>query len=229
MPKPVSPTRGAAARCPYAAFLFRLRIRPELIVGPAMALWIALEVLPIDSGRPFILTLVQTASFHGNAGELFPLTYACAVSLGTLALVALRNLWWPRRLLVAAAFPFAYTHLYEIPYDLIGRFVWPTYYTWATWPLVLLLNTSWLVLGLSTSIYWRLTPRGLVSMIATLATFAIWWLLFWPQLGAHQPPLNPEGSGYELSKTLLAVTLAFLILDGTPKRKLDEKAPIPPA
>lgn len=199
-----------------------LRARPELLVGPVLAVWLLLELLPITFGRPFLGSLLQTAEFRGNAGQAFPLTYATALALFGLAFVALRSLGAARRLLVAAAFPFAYLQLYEIPYDLLGEAHWPRSYAWATWPIVLLLNASWLALGLTTSIYWRWGRAAITALAATAASFALWWTYYWPRIGTIEPPLNPEGSGYMLSKTLLAATLALALWGG---RSLAEQPP----
>lgn len=184
-------------------------------MGPAWVAWLLINCLPITFGRPFILSVVGTALGTGSAGQAFPLTYGLAVALFVYALLVLpRHLNLPRRFLVAAAVPFAFTHLYEVPYDLIGRLVWPSDYAWATWPIVVLLNLSWLALGLSTLPFWRLRWRGAVVLTAVVASFAAWWIWFVPSWLAVDPPLNPEGSGYMLSKTLLALFIAIAIWDG---------------
>lgn len=208
-------------------WLATVRERPELVVGPAWVVWLVLQSLPLVNGAPFLVSLLQTAELRGNAGQAFPLTYGAAVALFIFALYALRGLHPARRLLVAAAFPFAFTHLYEIPYDLVGRIVWPEYYMWATWPVVLLLNSSWLALGLSTAIFWRTRLDGLLLAAATIALFLGWWLFFWPPIGAAQPPLNPDGSGYILSKLFLAGTLALFLWNGRPAAALGPRSERP--
>ncbi len=171
-----------------------LRRRPELLVGPAWVGWILVNGLPITFGQPFLPSLLRTAMFEGHAGPAFPLTYGMAVALFGFALFVLRPLGALRAVLVASAFPFAFTHLYEIPYDLLGRVVWPQYYGWAIWPIVLLLNSSWLLLGLSTSIYWRMTRRSGSAVAAAVALFAVWWITFWPPLGSIAPRPTPRGA-----------------------------------
>lgn len=183
-------------------------------MGPAWIVWIVVQSLPLVGGRPFLWYLAQTATFRGDSGQVFPITYAIAVGLFVFALLVLRPLNPARRILVSAAFPFAFTHLYEVPYDLIGRVAWPSEYAWATWPVVLVLNATWLALGLSTAIYWKVDRAGLAGIGATLVTFAAWWTWYWPPIGSVQLPINPEGSGYILSKALLAVTLATLLWTG---------------
>lgn len=185
------------------------------------------QSLPLVNGGPFLASIVQTAFFQGNAGQAFPVTYVMAVVLFGFALAVLNGLRWPRRIVVAAAFPFAFTHLYEIPYDLLGRIVWPQYYAWAVWPVVLVLNATWLVLGLSTAIYWKVGRWGAAALALTLVTFVLWWTLFWPGLGASQPPLNPRGSGYILSKVLLGITLALVLWEGS--RAHGARRTVPPA
>ncbi|MCI4336892.1 MAG: hypothetical protein L3K17_06835 [Thermoplasmata archaeon] len=194
--------------------LVKLRRRPEFIVGPAWIAWLLINGLPITFGQPFILSVVQTAIGRGSAGQAFPITYALAIAVFGFALVVLPGLNVPRRLLVAAAVPFAFTHLYEVPYDLVGRLVWPAYYAWATWPIVLLLNLSWLALGLSTAPFWRLRWKGMIVLASVIVTFAIWWIWFFPPWLSIDPPLNPEGSGYMLSKILTALLVAVLLWDG---------------
>lgn len=199
---------------PPSEVLRTLRRRPEFIVGPAWVVWLLINCLPITFGKPFVLSVLATALGHGSAGQAFPLTYGLAILLFVYALVVLPGLNLPRRVMVAAAVPFAFTHLYEVPYDLIARFVWPSYYAWATWPIVIVLNLSWLALGLSTVPFWRLRVRGIVALGAVLLTFAAWWIWFFPSWLSMDPPLNPEGSGYMLSKSLLAVFIAIVLWDG---------------
>jgi hypothetical protein len=194
------------------------RQRPELVVGPALGFWILANCLPITFGKPFVLSFVQTALGHGNAGQAFPITYACAVFLVLFAFALHREWSWPRRVLVSIAVPFAFIQLYEIPYDLLGHLVWPVDYAWAVWPLVLFLNASWLVLGLSTVPFWRLRWKGALALSAFLGMFLAWWAWFFPPLGSISPPLNPEGSGYIVSKVLLAALIAILLWDGRDPR-----------
>jgi hypothetical protein len=203
-----------------------LRRRPELVVGPALVVWLLVDCLPIAFGRPFILSVLGTATFEHEPGNVFPITYACAIFLGALALAILKTLNWPRRLLVAFAVPFAFTNIYELPYDLIGYYVWHPYYDWAVWPITLLLNLCWLALGVSTVPFWRLEWKGAVLLAAFLVSLAIWWLLFLPYIPPIVPFKNPEGSGYIVSKVILAVVLAVLLWEGRPGRSPQEaKAP----
>lgn len=211
----LDPTSGAApAGSRPESTLDLLRRRPELTVGPALAVWLVANGLPIVSGRPFLLSLVGTATFHGNAGNAFPVTYGLAVALFGFTLWVERGLGWPRRLLVALAVPFAFTHLFEVPYELIAYSVWPEYYHWALWPIVLFLNASWLVLGVSTFPYWRLRWKGIIALLAFLVTCAIWWVFFWPFIPPIALPLNPQGSGYIVSHVFLAALLFCVLWDG---------------
>lgn len=193
-----------------------LRRRPELIVGPALALWLAANCLPIAFGQPFILTVIRIASFHNPPGNAFPVTYGCALALFAFTLFALRAISWPRRLLVAIAVPFAFTHLYEIPYELIAYEVWYPLYNWALWPTTLFLNATWLILGVSSAPFWKFKRWGVVALAAFLVAFAAWWIWFVPFVPPIHPPTNPEGSGYILSHALLVFVLACLIWDGRP-------------
>lgn len=202
-----------------------LRRRPEMIVGPALVAWLLVNGLPITFGRPFLVSLLQTATFRGNAGPLFPVTYGCAVALFGLALVVLTELKWPRRLLVALAFPFAFIQVYEIPYVLMGWHEWPQEYAWAVWPIVLLLNGSWLALGVSTFPFWRLGPKGAVLLAAVVTTLVIWWVWYWPQIYPDQPPLNPEGSGYMVSKVATAMLFAVLLWEGRGRPRSESHPP----
>lgn len=191
-----------------------LRRRPEYIVGPALAFWLLADGLPIASGRPFLISLFGTATFHGNAGNAFPVTYGLAVGFFGFTLWIEEGLNWPRRLLVAFAVPFAFTHLYEVPYELIGHSVWPEYYGWVLWPPALFLNASWLVLGVSTFPFWRMRMGGGISLAAFLLMFVVWWVFAWPFIPPIAPPLNPEGSGYIVSHVFLAPLLLCVLWDG---------------
>ncbi|MCI4341192.1 MAG: hypothetical protein L3K11_02290 [Thermoplasmata archaeon] len=195
-----------------------LRRRPELIIGPALVAWILADCLPIAFGRPFILGVWANATFRHTPGNAFPVTYACAVLLFLFAVYTLDALSWPRRLLVAIAVPFAFTHLYEVPYELIAYWVWYPLYNWALWPLALFLNGVWLALGVSTFPFWKLDRRAQAVLALFLATFAVWWLWFWPFIPPIALPTNPEGSGYILSKVVLALLVACLLWAGRPSR-----------
>jgi hypothetical protein len=197
-----------------------LRSRPELVVGPALIFWLLANCLPIAFGQPFILTVLRIASFHNPPGNAFPVTYGCAVALFVFTLLALTALNWPRRLLVAVAVPFAFTHIYEVPYELIAYWVWYPLYNWALWPITLFLNASWLVLGLSTFPFWKVKRwTTVVALTAFLVAFVAWWIWFVPFVPHIHPPTNPEGSGYIFSHALLAVVLACVIWDGRPSAK----------
>ncbi len=170
-----------------------LRQRPEFIVGPALGAWILANCLPITFGKPFILSFFQTALGHGNAGQAFPITYACAVLLCLFAFAVLNDLNWPRRLLVSIAVPFAFIQLYEIPYDLLGHLVWPVDYAWAVWPIVLLLNVR--LVGarplhdplLANAVE---RPGGLVGLPRDVRRLVGVVL---PAIGFHQSPAQPRG------------------------------------
>lgn len=190
------------------------RRRPELLVGPAWAIWVAVELLPLDSGQPFILRFVALATYREPAGNVFPVTYACAIALFLLFLLVAKQLDWPRRVLVASAIPFAFTHLYEVPYDLIGYLAWPEYYYWAIWPTALLVNASWLGLGLSSAAFWRLGKMSTIALLAFVGSFIVWWIFFLPQVPPITLPSNPEGSGYILSKVVMAILIGSLIWEG---------------
>jgi hypothetical protein len=196
-----------------------LRRRPELVVGPALGFWLLANCLPITFGQPFVIGVFGEATFHHTPGNVFPITYACALLLFGFALYALGGLSWPRRILVAVAFPFAFTHFYEVPYDLIAYWVWYPLYDWALWPITLFLNASWLILGASTFPFWKLDRRAGVVLAGFLASFAVWWIWFLPFLPPIAPPQNPEGSGYILSKVILALLFACLLWAGRPERR----------
>jgi hypothetical protein len=191
------------------------RRRPELIVGPCLVFWLLANCLPIAFGQPFILGVLRIAAFHNPPGNAFPVTYGIAIFLFFFTVFALKPLNWPRRILVAFAVPFAFTHLYEVSYELIAYFVWYPLYDWALWPLTLFLNATWLVLGISTLPFWRLKWRsGGIALVAFLLAFAAWWLFFLPFIAPVHYPTNPEGSGYIVSHALLGVVIACLIWDG---------------
>lgn len=88
------------------------------------------------------------------------MTYSVAVACFRFTLWIESRLGWLRRMLDAVAVPFAFTHLFEVPHELIARSVWPGYYNWALWPIVLFRNLRWIALGVSTFPYWKLRWKG---------------------------------------------------------------------
>ena len=190
-------------------------------MGPALAFWILANGVPWFGGEPFVVSFFLTATYHNPPDVVFPITYGCAVALCPFTAWVLSGLSWPRRVLVAIAVPFAFTHLYEVPYDLIGYYVWYPNYDWAVWPETLFLNASWLALGVSTFPFWKLRWKGALALGGFIGTFLAWWIWFLPFIPPVVQYRNPEGMGFIVSKVILAILVACLIWDGRPTATRD--------
>jgi hypothetical protein len=123
------------------------------------------------------------APFHlqGGNGPVWPFTVTALFASFVWAVWCLRELEWPRRVLVALAFPWAFALTYEWAWDLSSYAVRPLTHEWVfSWVWILIAGTA-LVGGWSTCLYWRWTARVGVATLAVVILFAGWLAIGFPQ------------------------------------------------
>ena len=211
--------------------LATLRQKPELLAIPLLAFWCLINVPSWPMYNGSILVLIArwgTVGFmNGSTNSIFPLTYALSIGSFVYFLFRFRknmNLDWKRSFLLSATIPFGLVALFEIAYQEVFALVRPNVFQI---PLAgQLLLASWILLGLATSPFWKLTKKFYYLVAIDFSLFLIWVAIGYPQI-YEAGPLAPDAFLLNfLTKFTFALTFLVLIFDGTRKRSLPHKASV---
>lgn len=159
--------------------LATVRARPEYLVGPILVLAVGAWAWTLDKWG--VWGPAQGTAWNWQTvwsiNALVPFTFAAAVVTIGVAFLTLRELPWYRRAIVALALPFAFFFGFEVLWDFLMYTLDrdPVVWSWFFYPITIALALVGLATGASTAIYWRVTRRVGVLVLAVAIGFVAWY------------------------------------------------------
>jgi hypothetical protein len=203
--------------------LSKLRRRPELLILPLLSFWLIVNVPPWPMFNGSILFLIArwgtVGILSGSTNSVFPLTYAVAIIIFIFFFTRFRkntSLGWKRSFLLSVTIPFGFVAFFETLYQAVFSFVRPEIFHIPLSGQLLL--TSWLLLGLSTMPYWKITKKFYLLVVLDIVGFLIWVGIGYPQIYEIGPLSIYALVLNYVTKFTVALTYAVLIFDGTRKQ-----------
>jgi hypothetical protein len=203
--------------------LAKFRQKPELLIIPLLSFWLIVNVpnWPMFNGSIIVLLANwgTIGAISGSTNSIFPLTYSLAVFSFIFFLLRFRknlNLGWKRSILLSATIPFGFAAFFETVYQEVFAVVRPKDFHIPLSGQLLL--ASWIILGLSTLQYWRITRKFYAVITVDVVLFLIWMGIGYPQIYETGPNTVYALILNILTKFTFALTFAVLIYEGT-KRK----------
>jgi hypothetical protein len=165
----------------------RSKLRTLRVFIPVASFWVVVNVPSYDWYHGSIFGLVLywtiTGSFADHSSNsIFPLTFAFAMITFFFAVVRLRRFKvdWFSTLLLAMSMPFAFVGGFEAVYQNLGFFFRSDVFRIDTAGQILL--CSWVLLGLATAPYWRITLKAILSAAVIIIGFGFWVAFGYPQI-----------------------------------------------
>lgn len=152
-------------------------------------------------------TLQDSLTFGGN--QVLPVTYASALATFLIATYLFKNetrLPLLDSIVQAAGLAFAATALFEIAYQLIGYYFYPSTITGAIWLPNYVLNLSWIFLGVTSLQYWRLSSNFKLTASALAISWGMWIAIGFPQLFQ-----NNAGLAFEANSITKILSFALML------------------
>ncbi len=180
---------------------------------PTYTVWLLVNLAPLFGSFSMLEILLGWATFTRQLNTLFPVTYALAIISFLFALWRLKGNPL-QRLLLSLSFPFAFVQSFDTIYNKLGYLLHPKAFAGTMNPAIILVEMSWLVLGLSTLTFWRLTKKSMAPLLLFLGGFILWAVLDYPSISG----LQPVGVGLVLNIALkidAAALFIVLLYDGT--------------
>ena len=190
------------------AWMHLLRKKPELLAIPFYSIWAIVNIPAWHwlGNRSIAWTVASWTGglLAGRSTPIYPLTFLLACISFVFASVFLHrrsNLSWSRSILVGSAFPFNFVSFFEALWQNAGLVVRPDVFST---PLVgEVLIFSWVLVGLSSVPFWKVTRRGFLILGSLLVVWFVWIAVGYPQWF--------EGSVVGLSLNLLLKFQFFLL------------------
>ena len=168
--------------------------------------------LPPWFGFSYIYVIFQWATFQSTlslGGSLeFPVTYASAIVTFATATYLFKNrtkLPLIDSAIQGVGLAFAATALFEVIYQFLGYYFYPSTILGAVWPANYVLNGSWMFLAFTSIKYWSLSTRFKLTVSALAVSWGLWVALGFPQLFQN-------GSTTALVATSITKILSFALI-----------------
>ena len=152
-------------------------------------------------------TLQNSLTLGGN--QILPVTYASALATFSIATFLFKNetkLPLLDSIVQAAGLAFAATALFEIAYQPIGYYFYPSTITGALWLPNYFLNLSWLFLAVTSLQFWRLSRVFKLTVSALALSWGIWISIGFPQLFE-----NNAGLAFEANSITKILSFALML------------------
>ncbi len=164
-------------------------------------------------GFSYLLVVFRWATFQesiAQGGNLeFPVTYATALLTFASSTFLFRmrvGVSLSRATFLSACLVLTATAVFEVTYQVVGHFFYPSEITGAIWLPNYILNASWILLGLTSLEYWHASARFGTVAFALFLSWSVWIVVGFPQL------FQPDRIAVALAANSVAKVLSFALV-----------------
>jgi hypothetical protein len=178
--------------------------------------WLFVNIPPWSffGGRSMALLVLGWGTGMSATNSIFPFTYAMAIFTSVFSFIRFRKyLRGTGSAFLSVTTPFAFVGTFEAVYQNLGYFERPSiFHTRGPGELLL---ASWIILGLASFPFWKLSKKFYILVAADIIGFAIWTLVGYPQI-YETGPLSEYAFWLNLvTKLSFGLTFLALLYDGT--------------
>ena len=191
---------------------------PTKLLAPKLHLLIPVLVflivnIPPWFGFSYLYVIFRWATLQNSltlgGSEVLPVTYTSALATFLIATFLFKEetkLPFLDSVIQAAGLAFAATALFEITYQLIGYYFYPSTINGAIWLPNYVLNLSWFFLAVTSLQYWRLSNIFKLTASALVLSWGIWIAVGFPQLFE-----NNAGLAFEANSITKILSFALML------------------